>query len=70
MTEQTNTNTPPASVRQGRTRTRFLPNGSVEQRVTRGDNTRAWVPVNDRYQSRVSYGFDQAGALNAQAVTR
>lgn len=65
-----NTNTPKAPVRQSRTRTRFLPNGSVEQRVTRPDNTRAWVPVNDRYQSRVSYAFGPGRALNAQVVTR
>ncbi|MEV1013842.1 hypothetical protein AB0I89_24115 [Micromonospora sp. NPDC049801] len=70
MTEQANTNSP-APVRQGRTRTRFLPNGSVEQRVTKADNTRAWVPVNDRYRSRVSYGYDQpSGSYNARSVTR
>lgn len=71
MTSETNTNTPKVDVKPTRTRTRILPNGTVEQRVTRGDNTRAWVPMNDRYRSRVSYGYDQpTGTYNAQGVTR
>ncbi|MFD6565460.1 hypothetical protein [Micromonospora profundi] len=71
MSPQANDNTPKAvTVRQGRTRTRFLPNGSVEQRVTRPDNTRVWAPVNDRYQSRVPFGHDKvSGAFDARTVT-